>query len=157
MAETTVIAPSGPTKPISAPSSRGKVVIGGKVYFWGTGRRKKSVARVRITAGDGKFIVNDREVDDFFKETKDRHFVRTPLIAANIAGNLDILVNVSGGGYTGQAGALVQGLGRALALYDLSLRPALKEAGSLTRDSRMKERKKYGRRGARRSFQFSKR
>ena len=157
MAETTATAPTIPAKPIAAVGTRGKVVIGNKVYFWGTGRRKKSVARVRITAGDGKFIVNDREVDEYFKETKDRHFVRTPLIAANIAGNLDILVNVDGGGYTGQSGALVQGLGRALALYDISLRPALKEAGSLTRDSRMKERKKYGRRGARRSFQFSKR
>ncbi|MCL2640506.1 MAG: 30S ribosomal protein S9 [Phycisphaerales bacterium] len=157
MVDTLTTAPTTPVKQAAGISARGKVVIGGKVYFWGTGRRKKSVARVRITAGDGKFIVNDREVDDFFKETKDRHFVRTPLIAANIAGNLDILVNVNGGGYTGQAGALVQGLGRALALYDISLRPALKEAGSLTRDSRMKERKKYGRRGARRSFQFSKR
>ena len=157
MADATTPTPATPAKPATAPSSRGKVVIGGKVYFWGTGRRKKSVARVRITAGEGKFIVNDREVDDYFKETKDRHFVRSPLIAANIAGNLDILVNVNGGGYTGQAGALAQGLGRALSLFDASLRPAQKEGGFLTRDSRMKERKKYGRRGARRSFQFSKR
>jgi small subunit ribosomal protein S9 len=140
-----------------APVTRGKVVVGGKVYFWGTGRRKKSVARVRITAGEGKFLVNDREVDDYFKETKDRHFVRAPLIAANIAGNFDITVNVDGGGYTGQAGALVQGLGRALVMFDPSLRPAQKEGGFLTRDSRMKERKKYGQRGARRRFQFSKR
>jgi small subunit ribosomal protein S9 len=132
-------------------------VIGGKTYFWGTGRRKKSVARVRITAGDGKFLVNDREVDDYFKETKDRHYVRSPLITANIAGNLNIIVNVQGGGYTGQAGALVQGLGRALSLFDPGLRPAQKEGGFLTRDSRMKERKKYGQRGARRRFQFSKR
>ncbi|MCL2645398.1 MAG: 30S ribosomal protein S9 [Phycisphaerales bacterium] len=157
MADTTTTTSPTPAKPAAAPSSRGKVVIGNKVYFWGTGRRKKSVARVRITAGDGKFIVNDREVDDYFKETKDRHFVRSPLIAANIAGNLDILVNVTGGGYTGQSGALVQGLGRALSLFDASFRPALKDGGCLTRDSRMKERKKYGRRGARRSFQFSKR
>jgi small subunit ribosomal protein S9 len=140
-----------------APTTRGKVVVGGKVYFWGTGRRKKSVARVRITAGEGKFLVNDREVDDYFKETKDRHFVRAPLIAANIAGNFDITVNVDGGGYTGQAGALVQGLGRALVMFDSSLRPGQKEGGFLTRDSRMKERKKYGQRGARRRFQFSKR
>ena len=146
-----------PATPTAAPSTRGKVVVGGKVYFWGTGRRKKSVARVRITAGEGKFLVNDREVDDYFKETKDRHFVRAPLIAANIAGNLDISVNVDGGGFTGQAGALVQGLGRALSLFDPSLRPAQKEGGFLTRDSRMKERKKYGQRGARRRFQFSKR
>src|SRR3954468_15568136 len=96
--------------PVATPSTRGKVVIGGKVYFTGTGRRKKSVARVRITAGDGKFTVNNRQVDDYFKKTKDRHYVRAPLIAANIAGNLNIAVTVDGGGYTGQAGALVQGL-----------------------------------------------
>jgi small subunit ribosomal protein S9 len=153
MAETATTSPT--TTP--APAPRGKVVIGGKTYFWGTGRRKKSVARVRITAGDGKFLVNDREVDDYFKETKDRHYVRSPLITANIAGNLNIIVNVQGGGYTGQAGALVQGLGRALSLFDPGLRPAQKEGGFLTRDSRMKERKKYGQRGARRRFQFSKR
>ena len=155
MADATTTNTPATTTP--APSSRGKVVIGGKVYYWGTGRRKKSVARVRITAGEGKFIINDREVDQYFQETKDRHLVRSPLIAANIAGNMDILVNVDGGGYSGQAGALVQGLGRALSLYDPTLRPGQKEGGFLTRDSRMKERKKYGRRGARRSFQFSKR
>ena len=149
--------PHTPATSTVAPATRGKVVVGGKVYFWGTGRRKKSVARVRITAGEGKFLVNDREVDDYFKETKDRHVVRAPLIAANIAGNFDITVNVDGGGYTGQAGALVQGLGRALVMFDPSLRPAQKEGGFLTRDSRMKERKKYGQRGARRRFQFSKR
>ena len=154
MAETTT--PTNQTPP-QAPNPRGKVGIGGKVFFWGTGRRKKSVARVRITAGEGKFIINDREVDQYFQETKDRHLVRSPLIAANIAGNMDILVNVDGGGYSGQAGALVQGLGRALSLYDPTLRPGQKEGGFLTRDSRMKERKKYGQRGARRRFQFSKR
>jgi len=157
MADAIATTPATPEKPKQVPSTRGKVVVGGKVYYWGTGRRKKSVARVRITAGDGKFIVNDREVDDYFKETKDRHFVRLPLVTANIAGTFNILVNVGGGGYTGQAGALAQGLGRALSLYDITLRPAQKEAGFLTRDSRMKERKKYGRRGARRGFQFSKR
>jgi small subunit ribosomal protein S9 len=153
MAETT----TSPAAPTTAPSPRGKVVVGGKVYYTGTGRRKKSVARVRITAGDGKFVVNGRQVDDYFKEIKDRHFVRAPLIAGSLAGNLNITVNVDGGGYSGQAGALVQGLGRALSLFDPTLRPAQKEGGFLTRDSRMKERKKYGRRGARRSFQFSKR
>ncbi len=154
MADATTTSPATPTQ---APSTRGKVVVGGKTYFWGTGRRKKSVARVRITAGDGKFIINDRDVEAYFQETKDRHLVRSPLIAANIAGSMDILVNVNGGGYSGQAGALVQGLGRALVLYDATLRPAQKEGGFLTRDSRMKERKKYGQRGARRRFQFSKR
>jgi small subunit ribosomal protein S9 len=157
MAETPATpAPTTPAAP-KAPTTRGKVVVGGKTFFIGTGRRKKSIARVRITAGDGKFIVNNREVDDYFKETKDRHYVRSPLIAANIAGNLNISCNVSGGGYTGQAGALVQGLGRALSLFDPNLRPAQKDGGFLTRDSRMKERKKYGQRGARRRFQFSKR
>ena len=152
-------APATPTTPVApkAPTTRGKVVVGGKTFFIGTGRRKKSIARVRITAGDGKFVVNNRQVDDYFKETKDRHYVRSPLIAANIAGNLNITCNVSGGGYTGQAGALVQGLGRALSLFDPTLRPAQKDGGFLTRDSRMKERKKYGQRGARRRFQFSKR
>ncbi len=155
MAETTTS--HSPAAPATAPAPRGKVVVNGKVFYTGTGRRKKSVARVRITAGDGKFVVNDRQVDDYFKETKDRHYVRAPLIAGSLAGNLNITVNVDGGGYSGQAGALVQGLGRALSLYDPTLRPAQKEGGFLTRDSRMKERKKYGRRGARRSFQFSKR
>jgi small subunit ribosomal protein S9 len=154
MAEATT--PATTTTP-AAPRTRGKVVIGGKTYFWGTGRRKSSVARVRIVTGDGKFQVNDRAVDDFFKETKDRHYVRAPLVAANIAGNLDIFVNVHGGGYTGQAGAIVQGLARALALFDIELRKPIQAAGFLTRDSRMKERKKYGQRGARRRFQFSKR
>src|SRR3954469_17620989 len=97
-----------PATPAVAPQPRGKVVIGGKVYYWGTGRRKKSVARVRITAGDGKFLANKREVDDYCKETKDPHYVRSPLIVANIAGTFNIDVNVSGGGYTGQAGALAQ-------------------------------------------------
>jgi small subunit ribosomal protein S9 len=154
---TTTATPAAPATPSTAPVTRGKQVIGGKVIFWGTGRRKKSVARVRMTAGDGKFLVNDRQVDDYFKETKDRHYVRAPLVTANIAGTFNITVNVQGGGYSGQAGAVVQGLGRALAMYDPTLRPGQKEGGFLTRDSRMKERKKYGQRGARRRFQFSKR
>src|ERR1700743_781173 len=145
MAETPAT-PATPTTPAApkAPPTRGKVVVGGKRFFHHTGRRKKALARVPIPAGDGKFTVNNRQVDDYFKETKDRHYVRSPLIAANIAGNLNIAVNVSGGGYTGQAGAIVQGLGRALSLFDPSLRPAQKDGGFLTRDSRMKERKKYG-------------
>ena len=153
MADTTTPAAT----PTTAPRTRGIAVVHGKTFFWGTGRRKTSCARVRIVAGDGKFIVNDRPVDEFFKETKDRHYVRAPLIAANIAGNLDVIVNVYGGGMTGQAGAVVQGLGRALQLLDSTLHKSLQEGGFLTRDSRMKERKKYGQRGARRRFQFSKR
>lgn len=150
-------APAAPAAPATAPAVRGKVVQGGKTFFWGTGRRKTSVARVRISAGEGKFFVNERPVDEFFKEVKDRNAVRTPLVAANVAGNLDVHVNVYGGGMTGQAGAIVQGLARALSIYDTTLRPAVNTAGLLTRDSRMKERKKYGQRGARRRFQFSKR
>lgn len=154
----TVTTPKAPsTTATTAPALRGRVVQNGKVYFWGTGRRKTSVARVRVTVGDGKFTVNDRQVDDFFKETKDRQYVRAPLMAASIDGNVDIMVTVFGGGYTGQAGAIVQGLSRALSMYDATLRPAINSAGLLTRDSRMKERKKYGQRGARRRFQFSKR
>ncbi len=154
---TSPAAPATITPVSTAPAVRGKIVVGGKIVFWGTGRRKKSVARVRMMAGDGKFVVNDRQVDDYFKETKDRNFVRAPLIAAGIAGTFNISVTISGGGYTGQAGALAQGLGRALVMYDATLRPGQKEGGFLTRDSRMKERKKYGQRGARRRFQFSKR
>jgi len=155
MAETTTTTAAATTA--VTPTPRGRVVQGGKTYFWGTGRRKSSVARVRITAGDGKFVINDRKVDDFFKETKDRVYVASPLVVANVAGNVDIHVNVFGGGYTGQAGAIVQGLARALSIFDVGLRPSVNQAGLLTRDSRMKERKKYGQRGARRRFQFSKR
>lgn len=140
-----------------APAARGKVVQGGKTYFWGTGRRKTSVARVRLTVGSGKFTVNDRSVEDFFKETKDREAARSALVAANIADGVDVMVTVFGGGMTGQAGAIVQGLARAIALYDSGLKQPVNDAGLLTRDSRMKERKKYGQRGARRRFQFSKR
>ena len=149
-------APTAPATPKPA-APRGKIVVAGKTYFLGTGRRKKSIARVRMTAGDGKFTVNGRQVDDFFKETKDRHYVRAPLVAANVANAFNISVTVSGGGYTGQAGAIVQGLGRAISNYDPATRAGQKDGGFLTRDSRMKERKKYGRRGARRSYQFSKR
>ncbi|NNM86445.1 MAG: 30S ribosomal protein S9 [Phycisphaerales bacterium] len=140
-----------------APAARGKVTVNGKTYYWGTGRRKSSVARVRITAGEGNFLVNKRTVDEFFTEPQSRTVVRAPLFTANAAAGLDVTVNVKGGGITGQAGAIVQGLGRALALYDASLRKDIQSAGFLTRDSRMKERKKYGLRGARRAFQFSKR
>ena len=152
MAETTTT-----THTPAAKSVKGKVVQGSKTFFWGTGRRKTSVARVRVSAGDGKFMVNERVVDEFFKETKDRQYVRAPLVAANVSATLDVNVNVQGGGYTGQAGAIVQGLARAISLFDTGLRPAVNTAGLLTRDSRMKERKKYGQRGARRRFQFSKR
>lgn len=143
--------------PHAAAAARKRVTVGNKTFFLGTGRRKSSVARVRLTVGEGKFEINDRPVDEYFKEVRDRHAVRAPLIATNIAGKLDIFINVHGGGSTGQAGAVVQGLGRALSIYDSGLRKSIQDAGFLTRDSRMKERKKYGLRGARRAFQFSKR
>lgn len=130
---------------------------GPKSYVWGTGRRKTSVARVRIAPGSGKITINDRELNDYFSREPDRKAIFAPLEAANIAGKLDIWVNAHGGGTTGQSGAIVMGLARAIMKYDPSTEPALRNAGYLTRDSRMKERKKYGQRGARRRFQFSKR
>ncbi len=141
----------------AAPKLRHIVTVGGKTIYWGTGRRKNSVARVRLLVGEGKFLVNDREIEHFFTETLHRNEVIAPLAAAGLAGKVDVLVSVHGGGFTGQAGAIVQGLGRAVSLYDQNLRKAMQDSGFLTRDSRMKERKKYGLRGARRAFQFSKR
>ncbi len=126
-------------------------------YFYGTGRRKKSVARVRVYAGTGKIIVNDRELDDYFGLETLKLIVRQPLALTNTTEKFDIVCKVAGGGVTGQAGAIRHGLSRALLQYDESLRPVLKKAGFLTRDPRMKERKKYGLKGARRAPQFSKR
>lgn len=126
-------------------------------WWWGTGRRKAAVARVRIRPGEGKFIINDREVDAYFTEERDRHDVRTVLDKTNTKGSMDVYVNVRGGGFTGQAGAIVLGLGRALKKYDQNLDGVLRDNGFLTRDPRKVERKKYGMAGARRRFQFSKR
>jgi len=126
-------------------------------YVWGTGRRKSSVARVRIRPGDGKFLINKKEVDDFFRLDKDRASVRTPLRVTDTAKFVDVFVNVGGGGTTGQAGAVLLGLARALSKADSSCEPKLREHNLLSRDARRVERKKYGQRGARRRFQFSKR
>jgi small subunit ribosomal protein S9 len=126
-------------------------------YTWGVGRRKTSVARVRIAPGTGKILINERELNDYFTGERDRKAIFGPLEVTSTGGKMDVLVNASGGGQTGQAGAIVMGLGRALAKYDESFETALRNGGFLTRDSRMKERKKYGQRGARRRFQFSKR
>ena len=126
-------------------------------YVWGVGRRKSSVARVRIAPGSGKIEINGRELNDYFTGERDRKAIFGPLEVTNTGGKMDVLVNATGGGPTGQAGAIVMGLGRALAKYDQGLEIALRGGGFLTRDSRMKERKKYGQRGARRRFQFSKR
>lgn len=128
-----------------------------KPYFYGTGRRKKSVARVRVYAGTGKITVNDRDIDDYFGLETLKLIVRQPLALTGTADKFDIVCKVAGGGVTGQAGAIRHGLSRALLQYDENLRPALKKAGFLTRDPRMKERKKYGLKGARRAPQFSKR
>ena len=126
-------------------------------YFYGTGRRKKSVARVRVYAGTGKITINDRDIDDYFGLETLKLIVRQPLALTGTTDKFDIVCRVNGGGVTGQAGAIRHGLSRALLQYDENLRPALKKAGFLTRDPRMKERKKYGLKGARRAPQFSKR
>ena len=128
-----------------------------KPYFYGTGRRKNSVARVRVYSGTGKIIINDRDIDDYFGLETLKLIVRQPLVVAGGEGKFDIVVRVSGGGVSGQAGAIRHGLSRALLVYDENLRPELKKAGFLTRDPRMKERKKYGLKAARRAPQFSKR
>lgn len=126
-------------------------------YFYGTGRRKKSVARVRVYAGTGKITVNDRDIDDYFGLETLKLVVRQPLALTGTTEKFDIVCKVAGGGVSGQAGAIRHGLSRALLQYDENLRPLLKKAGFLTRDPRMKERKKYGLKGARRAPQFSKR
>ncbi|MBE6827996.1 MAG: 30S ribosomal protein S9 [Ruminococcaceae bacterium] len=126
-------------------------------YFYGTGRRKKSVARVRVYAGSGKITINGRDIDDYFGLETLKLVVRQPLTLTGLTDKFDIVCTVAGGGVTGQAGAIRHGLSRALLLYDENLRVQLKKAGFLTRDPRMKERKKYGLKGARRAPQFSKR
>ena len=128
-----------------------------KAYFYGTGRRKKSVARVRVYPGTGKVTINDRDIDDYFGLETLKLIVRQPLALTDGLEKYDVVCRVNGGGVTGQAGAIRHGLSRALLEYDANLRPALKKAGFLTRDPRMKERKKYGLKGARRAPQFSKR
>ena len=129
----------------------------GKPYFYGTGRRKSSVARVRVYSGEGKITVNGRDIDDYFGLETLKLIVRQPLALTETADKFDVVCTVQGGGVTGQAGAIRHGLSRALLQYDAELRSALKKAGFLTRDPRMKERKKYGLKGARRAPQFSKR
>lgn len=128
-----------------------------KPYFYGTGRRKDSVARVRVYTGTGKITINDRDIDNYFGLETLKLIVRSPLAVAGVEDKFDIVVRVVGGGISGQAGAIRHGLSRALLQYDENLRPALKKAGFLTRDPRMKERKKYGLKAARRAPQFSKR
>ena len=124
---------------------------------YGTGRRKSSVARVYLVPGTGKITINKRDIDEYFGLDTLKVIVRQPLVATETSDKFDVLVHVKGGGYTGQAGAIRHGISRALLTVDGDYRPVLKKAGFLTRDPRMKERKKYGLKAARRAPQFSKR
>ncbi len=126
-------------------------------YWWGTGRRKSSVARVRIRPGKGKMVINKKQLDDYFRREQDRKAVVAPLKAVEAEKSFDVFINVRGGGITGQAGASLLGVARALKNYDENYAQPLRDGGHLTRDPRMVERKKPGQRGARRRFQFSKR
>ena len=128
-----------------------------KVQYMGTGRRKKSIARVRLVPGSGKVVINNREIENYFGLETLRMIVNQPLGLTGTKDRFDVLVNVHGGGFTGQAGAIRHGITRALVKADENLKPELKKAGFVTRDPRMKERKKYGLKKARRAPQFSKR
>jgi small subunit ribosomal protein S9 len=128
-----------------------------KVQYYGTGRRKTSVARVRLVPGEGKIIVNGRDIDNYFDYETLKREIKMPLVVTETEGKYDVIAKVAGGGFTGQAGALRHGIARALLKTDGELRASLKKAGFLTRDPRMKERKKYGLKKARRAPQFSKR
>jgi small subunit ribosomal protein S9 len=128
-----------------------------KVQYYGTGRRKKSIARVRLVPGNGSFVINDRKLEDYFGLDTLKVIVKQPLVLTDTLAKFDVICKVVGGGFTGQAGAVRHGVSRALLKADEELRPSLKKAGFLTRDPRMKERKKYGLKKARRAPQFSKR
>ena len=141
-------------EPTPAPVPTGPDAHG---WWRGTGRRKTAVARVRIKSGSGEFKVNNRDLDVYFCEARDLKNIRNVLEKTGTLGSVDVFVNANGGGYMGQAGAIILGLGRALLKYDTSLEPILRDNGFLTRDAREVERKKYGQPGARRRFQFSKR
>jgi small subunit ribosomal protein S9 len=153
--------PNTPLAGIKLPSTEGQPTAkkaeskGG--FIWGTGRRKTSVARVRIKPGKGELKINNKDLDKYFSRPQDVSNVVAPLKATRTEKSLDVFVNVQGGGITGQSGAVMLGIARALKNYDPSLLPALRDGGYLTRDGRMVERKKPGLSGARRRFQFSKR
>ena len=135
-----------------------KATVKKKIQFWGTGRRKKAIARVRlIPGGNGTIVINDRAFEDYFPQGTLQYIVKQPLVEVDVATKYDVMVNVIGGGYTGQAGAIRLGVARALLEAEENSRAALKAAGFLTRDPRAKERKKYGLKKARRAPQFSKR
>ena len=141
------------TKTATAPKSTPK----DGHWWWGTGRRKASVARVRIRPGAGTFNINNKDLTEFFTELRDHQDIMRVLEKTNTKGSLDVFVKTNGGGYTGQAGAIILGLGRALCKFDPSLESCLRSGGYLTRDPRKVERKKPGQPGARKRFQFSKR
>jgi len=141
-------------QPSAKPAKKGPDKGG---YYWGTGRRKSSVARVRIKPGDGKLLINKRQLEDYFTREQDRKAVLAPLKTVDAEKSFDVFINIRGGGTSGQAGAALLGIARALKTYDENYIQALRDGGHLTRDSRMVERKKPGQRGARRKFQFSKR
>ena len=138
-------------------SSTGTPIVGSKSWFLGTGRRKESIARVFLRAGSGKFTVNGRTAEQYFPNFAWKHDALEPLKFTNLADQVDVVITANGGGVGGQAGAVRMGLSRAISRYNPELRPSLRTNGFLTRDSRMKERKKYGQKGARKRFQFTKR
>ena len=155
----TPVAPTAPAEPVvvEAPEPAPAAEKPADAFFWGTGRRKSSVARVRIRPGPGTIVVNGKDYKEYFTDVNARVVVESTLKAVDGLEEFEVRVNVDGGGYTGQAGAIRMGLARALAKIEQRYAETLKAGGFLTRDSRMKERKKYGLRGARRAFQFSKR
>jgi len=141
-------------KPAPAPTAANESKSG---FWWGTGRRKSAVARVRIKPGSGKFVINKKPLDEYFRRVQDQAAVLAPLKAVDAEKRFDVFINVKGGGTTGQAGASLLGVARALRKFNDSYVPALRDGGHLTRDPRMVERKKPGQSGARKRFQFSKR
>jgi len=151
------IEPIQPVIPEAVPEVSKKKVADKGGFWWGTGRRKSSVARVRIKPGSGKLIVNKKELTDYFRRVQDQNSVLAPLKAVDAVNNFDVFINVNGGGTTGQSGASLLGIARALKNYDENYLQALRDSGHLTRDPRMVERKKPGQRGARKRFQFLKR
>ena len=132
-------------------------MVNKSIQFYGTGRRKKSIARVRLVPGNGTIKINERDIDTYFGLETLKVIVKQPMVITDTIGKYDVIVKVIGGGYTGQAGAIRHGLSRALLKVDEGMKPILKKAGFLTRDPRMKERKKYGLKKARKAPQFSKR
>jgi small subunit ribosomal protein S9 len=157
MTDSAPLATTSEQAPSAVPASIPELPDAKRPYYWGTGRRKTAVARVRIKSGSGVFKVNDRELTDFFRLENDRGVATHALSVTETGKTVDVFVNVSGGGITGQAGAVALGLARALVKANPQFEPKLRATNLLTRDSRKVERKKYGQAGARRRFQYSKR